>query len=395
MKNQRLTIGIPKEIMEGECRVAATPETVSQMTGQGARVLIEQGAGTGSFFSDDEYLKAGAHIAENAAAAYGNADIILKVKEPLFSIAAGCHEIDLMKSGQYLITFLHPASPANHQMVRNLAEKGIISISLDSIPRITRAQSMDALTSMSTVAGYKSVLVGAELLPVFMPMIGTAVGMIPPAKVLVVGTGVAGLQALATAKRLGAEVYAADIRPDACEQAQSLGAKIIDLEVPGDIAVGRGGYANKLPESWLIHERERLSGITAQADIVILSALVPGKLAPVLINSNMVGGMKVGSVIVDIAIDQGGNCELSEGGKTIKTEGVTIVGTKNIPGMVPTSSTWMFSKNVYNLLSYILKDGKLNLDLNDEIISGALVTHNNQIVHAGALEAMNIPIGKN
>ena len=393
MKYQGLTIGIPKEIMEGERRVSATPETAAKMTGDGAKVLVEQGAGTGSFFPDSEYRKAGAQIAETAAEVFEKADIILKVKEPLFSAASGCHEIDMMKPGQYLITFLHPASPVNHEMVKKLAARGVISISLDSIPRITRAQSMDALTSMSTVAGYKSVLMGADMLPVFIPMIGTAVGMIPPAKVLVVGTGVAGLQALATAKRLGAEVYAADIRPDACEQAQSLGAKIIDLEVPSETAVGDGGYANNLPESWLAHERERLADRVAQSDIVILSALVPGKLAPVLIDNQMITNMKAGSVIVDIAIDQGGNCGLTEGGKTIEAEGVNIIGTKNIPGMVPTSSTWMFSKNIYNLLDYIVKDGNLNLDMNDEIIAKALVTHEGKVVHEGALEAMQMLIG--
>jgi len=388
MRFQGLKIGIPKEIMDGENRVSATPETVKLMTQEGAVVLVERSAGEGSFFTDEAYKNAGATLIDKAADVFAMADIILKVKEPLYT-TDGAHEIDRMRPGQYLITFLHPASPSNHVMIRKLAAHGVISLTLDSIPRITRAQTMDALTSMSTVAGYKAVLMAADRLAKFLPMMGTAVGMIAPAKVLVVGAGVAGLQALATAKRLGAEIQAADIRPDACEQARSLGAKIVDLEIPSHIAVGHGGYAQSLSTEWLTYERQRLCDVAVQADIVILSALVPGKKAPTLIDDKCVSRMKPGSVIVDISIDQGGNCQLSEGGKIIEVNDVCIIGTKNIPGMVPASSTWMFAKNFYNLLSYMIRDGRLTLNMDDEIIASTLVTNDGQVVHKGALEAMN------
>jgi NAD(P) transhydrogenase subunit alpha len=275
-------------------------------------------------------------------------------------------------------------------MINDLATRGVIGLTLDGIPRISRAQSMDALTSMSTVAGYKSVLLAANRLPKFLPMVGTAVGMIQPANVFVIGAGVAGLQAIATAKRLGAIVHAADIRPDASEQAKSLGAKTIDLGVPAEIAVGEGGYAKKLPEEWLIKEREVLKEVVTKMDIIILSALIPGKLAPILITEEMVKSMKPGAAIVDISIDQGGNCEATEAGKVVEKYGVSIDGTKNIPGMVPTSSTWMFANNIYNYILNLVSDGKIVLNMDDEIIATSLVTNNGQIVHAGALEAMNM-----
>lgn len=390
MSFQGLTIGIPKEIMVGERRVAATPEVVRKVVLDGAKVVVEIGAGEGSFFTDDEYKAAGAELIADAEEVFAKSDLILKVKEPRFSDKKSKHEIDMMKEGQYLITFLHPASPANHQMIRKLASKRIIAISLDSIPRISRVQTMDALTSMSTVAGYKAVLIAANMLPAFMPMISSAVGTIQPANVLVIGTGIAGLQSLATAKRLGAIVYTADIRPDACEQAMSLGAKIIDVQVPAEVAVAEGGYVRKLPEEWLAKEQQALRQSVNLADIVILTALIPGKVAPILITEEMVKSMKTGSVIVDVAIDQGGNCEISEAARIVTKHGVNIDGTLNIPSMVPRSSTWMFANNVYNLVTYLIKDGKVNLNMDDEIIASSLVTKDGKIVHAGTLEAMNL-----
>ena len=389
MNSQGLTIGIPKEIMLGERRVAATAEVVRKMVSDGAIVIVESGAGEGSFFADEDYRAAGAELLADAEEVFAKSDIILKVKEPRFSDKTGRHEVDMMKEGQYLITFLHPASPANHPMVRKLAAKGVVAIRLDSIPRISRAQTMDALTSMSTAAGYKAVLMAANMLPVFMPMISSAVGTTRPASVLVIGTGVAGLQSLATAKRLGAVVSAADIRPDACEQAMSLGAKIIDVQIPAEVAIGKGGYAMKLPEEWLVKERQTLSQGVSSADIVILTALIPGKVAPVLITEEMVKSMKTGSVIVDVAIDQGGNCEISEAARLVTKYGVNIDGTLNIPSMLPRSSTWMFSSNVYNLLAYLIRDGKVNLNMDDEIITSSLVTKDGRILHSGTLEAMN------
>ncbi|MEL7563613.1 MAG: NAD(P) transhydrogenase subunit alpha [Dehalobacterium sp.] len=390
MQYQGLTIGIPKEIMKGERRVAAIPETVKKMVNQGAKVLVETGAGDGSYFGDQQYREVGAVMVNDVEKIFEAVDIILKVKEPQFNQNKGKHEVDMMKKGQFLITFIHPASPGNHKMVQELAAKGVIGLTLDGIPRISRAQSMDALTSMSTVAGYKGVLMAANRLSKFMPMVGTAVGMIKPATVLVIGTGVAGLQSVATAKRMGAVVYAADIRPDAREQAKSLGAKIVELDIPAEIAIGEGGYAKKLPDELLEKERNILMEYVTQSDVVILSALIPGRLAPIILTEEMVEAMPAGSAIVDISVDQGGNCSLTEQGQVVEKHQVSIDGTKNIPGMVPTSSTWMFAHNIYNYLTNLVKDGQIDVNLEDEIIASSLVTRDGKIVHAGALEAMNL-----
>jgi NAD(P) transhydrogenase subunit alpha len=383
-----MIIGIVKEIMHGEGRVSATPETVKKYREDGFQVLVENGAGQGALFSDEQYRQAGAEMLSDCAEIYRRADLILKVKEPLFNADRGVHELDMMHAGQYLITFIHPASPANHEMVRKMAAKGVIALTLDGVPRISRAQKMDALTSMSTCAGYKGILIAASNLTKFIPQIFTAVGMIKPCNVLVIGTGVAGLQALATAKRLGAVTYAADIRPDAVEQAKSLGAKIVETGVPGEIAVGQGGYAQALPKEWLVKEREALREAVKQMDIIFCSALVPSRLAPVLITDEMVASMAPGSVIVDISVDQGGNCALTVPGETCVRHGVTIEGIKNIPGMLPTSSTWMFAQNVYHLVKYLVQDGRIVLDRSDEIVAGILTTIDGELVHKGALEAM-------
>ena len=295
----------------------------------------------------------------------------------------------MMHEGQYLITFIHPASPVNHEMVKKMAAKGVISLTLDGVPRISRAQNLDALTSMSTCAGYKGILMAANDLAKFIPQIFCAVGVIKPCNALVIGTGVAGLQALATAKRLGAVTHAADIRPAAAEQAMSLGAKIIDTGVPAEAAVGQGGYANALSEEWILKEREALKDVVKDMDIIFCSALVPSKLAPVIITEEMVKSMKPGSVIVDISIDQGGNCECTVPGETAVKHGVTIEGIKNIPGMLPTSSTWMFAHNIYNLVKYLTKDGTIALDMDDEIVQGILTTIDGKLVHKGAIEAMS------
>ncbi len=385
-----MIIGVPTEIMHGERRVAAIPDTVKQFVVDGATVLVEKGAGEGAFFSDDQYAAAGAVLVDDVAELYAKAELILKVKEPLFNEAKNCSEIDMMHKGQYLITFIHPASPVNHQMVKDMAQKGVIGLTLDGIPRISRAQNMDALTSMSTCAGYKGILMAASDLSKFIPQIFCAVGMIKPCNVLVLGVGVAGLQALATAKRLGAVIHAADIRPDAAEQAKSLGAKVIDLGVPAEVAIAKGGYANALPADWIAKEREVLKDIVPKMDIIFCSALVPGKLAPVLLTDEMVASMAPGSVIVDISIDQGGNCASTVPGEQATVHGVIIEGIKNIPGMLPTSSTWMFAHNIYNLTKFLTKDGHVALDLQDEIVKSILVTRNGEIVHAGAKEAMGL-----
>lgn len=382
-----MIIGVPKEIMPGERRVAASPETVAKMVKDGLAVLVENNAGEGAFYHDADYTAAGAEIVDKVTDLYDRAEVILKVKEPLMNEELKMHEVDLMHEGQLLITFIHPASPVNHQMVKRMAAQGITSITLDGIPRITRAQNMDALTSMSTCAGYKGILLAANALPKFVPQIFTAVGMIKPINTLVIGVGVGGLQALATAKRLGSQVHAADIRPAAAEQAQSLGAKVIDLKVPAEEAIGDGGYALALSEERLAAEREILAQHLPDMDIVFLSALVPGKVAPTLITEEMVKSMKPGSVIVDISIDQGGNCAITPPGTTEVKHKVTLVGIKNIPGLLPTSSTWMFAQNVYNLLAYLIRDGKIVIDLDDEIIKSSLTTYEGKVVHKGTLEA--------
>ena len=385
-----MIIGVPKEIMHGEDRVSSTPETCAILIKDGHKVLVEKGAGEGSYFKDEEYKKVGCEIIDDVKKIYEEAALILKVKEPQYNEGKKCHEIDMMHKGQFLITFIHPAAPVNHQMVKDMAKKGVISLTLDGVPRISRAQNMDALTSMSTCAGYKGILIAANLLPKFIPQIFCAVGQVKPMNALIVGTGVGGLQALATAKRLGAVVHAADIRPAAREQAASLGAKIIDLGVPENEAIGEGGYALALKPETLKKERELLAPHIKDMDIIFLSALVPGKLAPIIITEDMVKTMKPGSVIVDISIDQGGNCEITPPGEVVKKHDVHVVGIKNIPGLLPSSSTWMFSQNITNLAKYLIKNDKIELDLNDDIVKGILTTYNGEIVHKGAKEAMGL-----
>ncbi len=385
-----MIIGIPKEIMHDEARVAATPETVGKFVKDGFEVMVEKTAGDGALYHDEDYAKEGAKLVDGPQEIFDKADMILKVKEPLFNEQLGKHEVEMMHAGQMLITFIHPASPVNHEMVKKLTKQGVTAITLDGIPRISRAQNLDALTSMSTCAGYKGILMAANHLTTFMPQMFTAVGQIKPAKVMVIGVGVAGLQALATAKRLGAITYAADIRPMASENAGSLGAKVVDTTVPAELAIAEGGYANRLPADVLIQEQEALKETIQDMDVVFCSALIPGKVAPIIITEEMVKGMKRGSVIVDISIDQGGNCELTPKGGIETKYGVTLMGVKNIPGLLPTSSTWMFANNLYNLVKYLVKDGKVELDRDDEVIAKSLVCINGELVHAGAREAMGM-----
>ncbi len=385
-----MTIGIPREIMMGEARVAASPETVKKFIEDGVKVLIQKDAGINSLYHDEEYVAMGAEIVADPREVFKRSDLIIKVKEPLFNKALDMHEVDMMHKGQYLITFIHPASPVNHDMVKKLAAAGVIGLTLDGVPRISRAQNLDALTSMSTCAGYKGILMAANDLSVFMPQMFTAVGMLKPAKVLVIGVGVAGLQALATAKRLGAITYALDIRPAAVEQSKSLGAKVIEFDIPAEVAVAEGGYANKLSDDWLHKERQILSEVITDMDIIFCSALIPGKVAPIVLTEDMIKTMKKGSVVVDVSIDQGGNCAITTPGEKEVKHGVMIQGVKNIPGMIPTSSTWMFANNVYHLVKYLIKDDTIKLDTSDEIVRSILVTYDGEIVHSGTKEAMGI-----
>lgn len=386
-----MIIGVPKEILEGERRVAALPSEVAEYVKLGYSVVVEAGAGLGSLASDDEYAAAGAEIVETAQEVFDRADIIIKVKQPHLNKVTGKDESEMIREGGKLITFLHPATPDNHYFVRNLAERNVESFTMDGIPRISRAQSMDCLTSMSTITGYKAVIIAANLMPRFIPMVGTAIGATRPAKVLVVGTGVVGLQAVATAKRLGAIVTAWDIRPDAREQAASLGAKIGGFEVPEEVAIAEGGYAKLLTGEWLAKEQEAIAALVAESDIVVLSALVPGEVAPQIVTKEMVESMKPGSIIVDVSIDQGGNCEVTVAGEQSVYDGVTIYGILNIPGSMPVDASWMYSKNMLAYIKNLYKNGiDAEPDYEDEIVKASIVTKDGEILFAGARHAMGL-----
>lgn len=383
-----MLIAIPKEILPEEKRVAATPETVKKYVAMGFSVVVEAGAGAGVFFSDNDYRKAGATIAVDVEQMLAEADIVLKVKQPVFNEAKKKHEVAMLGTDSILITFLHPAAPDNHQMVRNLRAKNITALTMDGIPRISRAQRMDALSSMSAVTGYKSVLMAANQMPKFIPMIGTAIGTIKPANCLVIGTGVVGLQAIATAKRLGGVVRTLDIRKNAAVEADSLGGKVIDFDIPQELAASNGGYAKSLDEEWLAKERDLITSHLPATDIIILSALVPGEVAPVLITGEMITSMKPGSVIIDVSIDQGGNCAVTEPGRWTEKHGVQVCGIQNIPGRMAVHASWLYANNLYFYVENLFKKEGNKIDFEDEIVKNSLVTHAGKIIHEGALKAM-------
>lgn len=384
-----MVLGIPKEILTDENRVAAIPETVEKYVKKGFKVLVETDAGKGIHVSDSEYKKVGAKISTDVESLFKKADVIIKVKQPIYNEKIGKHEIDMMKRDSILVTFLHPAAPSNHENVKMLCKNEITSLTMDCIPRtLSHAQIMDALTSMSTVTGYRAVLIAAQYLPKFVPMIATAIGTTKPAKFLIIGVGVVGLQSLATAKRLGGIITAVDIRPEAREQATSLGAKVGGFEAPSELALGEGGYAKSLPEKWLAKEREAIASLVEDADVVIATALVPGEEASILITEEMVKKMKPGSVIVDVAIDQGGNCAVTESGKTVVKHDVVVCGTQNIPGAMPVDSSWLYANNMYYYIENLLKEGLGNINLEDEVVKSSLVTYKGKIVHTGTLKAL-------
>lgn len=374
-----MKIAIPKEIFPGERRVAATPETVDKMVKGGLEVWVESDAGQGAFYSNADYEKVGAKIAPDASAAYADADIVIKIQRPLQNEKAGKHEVDLMKEGAILVALLQPMSYPD--IAQKLAGRKITSFSVDLIPRITRAQRMDVLSSMSSIAGYKAVLLAASAFGKMIPMMTTAAGTLPPAKVLIIGAGVAGLQAIATAKRLGATVEAFDTRPAVKEQVKSLGAEFVELELGHEQAEDAGGYAKELSAEFYRKEKELIHQHVKGADIIITTALIPGKKAPLLITTDMVKDMKKGSVIVDMAVEQGGNCELSKVGQDVVAHGVTIVGATNLPSTVPIHASQMYAKNMHNFLFHLYVNKELKLDLNDEITKGAMVTHKGEIVN--------------
>jgi NAD(P) transhydrogenase subunit alpha len=387
-----MRIGIPKEILPEEKRVAATPETVRKFIERGFDVAIESSAGEGIALSDDDYKLAGATVIADTERLLAESDVVLKVKQPIFNQKLDKHEVNMLRDGSILITFLHPAAPESHDIVKRLRDKNITALTMDGIPRISRAQRMDALSSMSTVTGYKSVIMAANQLPTFIPMIGTAIGSIRPAKFLIIGSGVVGLQAIATAKRLGAVVKAMDIRKDACTEAESLGAKIAEFDIPQDIAVANGGYAKALEAEWIEIERRKIGPLLEEANVVILSALVPGEVAPLLVTSDMVSSMKPGAVIMDVSIDQGGNCELTQPGRFCQRSGIHICGIQNIPGRMAVHASWLYANNMYHYVDNLFKNGDGTIDLEDEIVKSSLVTHCSTIHHEGTLKAMRVSV---
>ncbi|MBD1944616.1 Re/Si-specific NAD(P)(+) transhydrogenase subunit alpha [Coleofasciculus sp. FACHB-712] len=367
-----MRIAVAKEVEVGERRVALVPDTVGRLVKQGLEVWVEAGAGEQAFFFDDAYKAAGATIVSDTGALWREADVLLKVNPPKE------HEIHQLKEGGVLIGFLNPLG--NPNLIQRLAERRVTAFSMELIPRTSRAQSMDALSSQAGVAGYKAVLIAAAAVPKFFPMLTTAAGTIAPAKVFIMGAGVAGLQAIATARRLGAIVEAFDIRPAVKEEVQSLGAKFIEVQL-NEETVAAGGYAKEVSEASKQRTQEVLTEHVKQADVVITTAQVPGRKAPILVTEEMVAQMKPGAVIVDLAAEQGGNCACTEPGKDVQRNGVTIIGPMNLPASMPVHASQMYAKNVLTLVQYLIKESALQLNFEDDIISSTCVSNNGEILN--------------
>ena len=372
---------ILKETIVGETRVAATPKTILELIDSGLTVYVESGAGNESCFSDQDYIEAGAQIKEDAKSTLNEANLILKVVPPTLD------EIELFPNDTIFISFFQTTNET--KTVMKLRDKNITSFSMHLIPRTTLAQSMDALSSQANIAGYKAVLVGASHLSVYMPLLMTAAGTIAPAKVLIIGAGVAGLQAIATANRLGAQVEAFDVRPEVKEQVKSLGAKFVEVESENIEGVGEGGYAKETSDDYKKQQELKIKERAMKSDLVITTALIPGKPAPTLINKDIVENMKMGSVIVDLASENGGNCELTQKDEIITHKGVIIDGTSNFPATMQTHASQLYSKNISSFVKHMLKEGELNLDLKDEIIAGAMFTHKGEITHQPTKELIS------
>lgn len=386
-----MKIGVPKEILEGETRVALVPSALSALTRNKHTVFIEAGAGAAASFSDQEYQAAGATIVSDAIELYRASEIIFKLNPPQMHPKFGKHEALLMNEGVTYLGYLAPFS--NLAALRHLVERRITSFAMEFVPRITRAQSMDALSSMATVAGYKAVLLAAQHLGKFFPLLMTAAGTIPPATVLVLGAGVAGLQAIATAKRLGAKVEAFDPRPAVKEQVKSLGANFIEMEITEQVETA-GGYAKEQSEEFLRKEREVIGARLPKADIVICTAQVFGKRAPVLVTKEMVAQMHPGSVIVDLAAETGGNCEVTVPRLTAQISGITVIGAVNLPSALPVHASQMYAKNITNLFLNNFSKDSASPNFDDEIAQGSCITRNGEIVNAAVRNALQIEGGK-
>ncbi len=374
-----MIVSVPKETIPSETRVALTPDVVKRLVSDGVTARVETGAGEAAWFSDDAYRDAGAEVA--ARDAIWNGEIIVKVNPPT------TQEVTSLASGSVLVGMLQPL--VNLDLISELAKQNVTTFSLDALPRISRAQSMDALSSMSTVQGYKAVLLAAASLGRFFPMLMTAAGTIIPAKVLVLGAGVAGLQAIATARRLGAVVSAFDVRPVVKEQVESLGARFIAAEAMNEEAAGAGGYAKQLSDEQHQRELELIHDNIKDMDAVITTALIPGKRAPILITEEMVSDMKPGSVVIDLAAEMGGNCAITKPGEDVVHHGVKVVGPLNLPASMPTHASQMYAKNMATFLGHVTKDGELHLDFDDEITSGTCITKDTRVIHEATRKALN------
>ena len=364
-----MLLGIPTETKERECRVAITPDVCGQLVKAGFQVTVQNGAGLKSYYSDDQYIASGATLEKDAEVIYSKSDAILKVNAP------SATEIGRMKSGATLISFMMAGT--NPELVEACCKQGINAFSVDAIPRISRAQKMDALSSQANLAGYKSVIMGANALGKIFPLLMTAAGTIKPSKVVIFGAGVAGLQAIATAKRLGAIVEVTDIRPETKEQVESLGGKFIMVKGDDSIKI-EGGYVKGVSEDFLKRQQELVSKHVAEADLVITTALIPGRKAPVLVTEDMVKSMRFGSVIVDMAVEQGGNCVLSELNKTVVKHGVTLIGESNIPSLLPLNASDLYAKNVQTFLLHLATKDGFKWEMDEEITKGSLIVHQGQ-----------------
>ena len=381
-----MVVGIPAETFPGERRVATVPAVVPALMKAGLDVLLEPGAGAAAGFPDADYVDKGAALATDRAHLCATGDVVLQVRALGANPDAGRADLDLLRPGQVVIGLSEPlGAPA---AARELAARGATAFSMELIPRITRAQSMDALSSMATIAGYKAVLVAAEALPRMFPMMMTAAGTVTPARVFVVGAGVAGLQAIASARRLGARVEAYDVRPAVREQVESLGASFVDLPLDTAGSEDAGGYAKAQDETFYARQREMMGRVVAASDVVVTTALIPGRPAPVLVTDAMVAGMTPGSVVVDLAAERGGNVEPSRPDEVVTAHGVTVLGPTNLPSTVPYHASQMYARNVSALLLHLVRDGAVALDPDDEITSGTLVSRDGEVVHPRVRELL-------
>jgi NAD(P) transhydrogenase subunit alpha len=383
-----MIIGVVRESFPGERRVALVPQSVPGLVKAGVEVLVEAGAGIEAGYPDEAYQQKGATLVPTREEVFGRSDVLFHLLGLGANPEAGRADTSLYHPGQSAFGFFRPLG--NPESVRELAGTGVSAFSIELLPRITRAQSMDALSSMANIAGYKAVLLAADTLPRMFPMLMTAAGTISPSRVLVVGVGVAGLQAIATAKRLGAVVSAYDIRPAVKEQVQSLGAKFVELPLETEGAEDVGGYAKAQAEEFIQQQQELLAKVVAESDVVITTANVPGRKAPVLVTSAMVSGMSPGSVVVDLAAERGGNCGATRPGETTIVDGVTVIGEINLAGKVPYHASQMYSSNLSTLLLHMVKDGALKIDLDDEIIRETLITQGGKVVHPRIREALGM-----